>query len=210
MSALAAIHVAKKQLGLDEDTYRALLMRETGKNSAAKLTANEQRRVIEVLRNQGFKPSSNASQTGLKGRFAKKLQALWIAAWNLGIVRDRSDRALIAFVKRQAGIDHVRFVHHPEDARKAIEGIKAWMAREAGVNWLIEGFLPDWMQCDGYRIATAQFFIMKKLDPSFAEHRSVQNWIASELQLDARFMQSEDWITVMNSLGVRIREGQTK
>ncbi|MCC5780775.1 regulatory protein GemA [Nitratireductor sp. B36] len=210
MNALAAIHVAKKQLGLDDDTYRALLMRETGKNSAAKLTPNEQRRVIEVLRNQGFKPGSSASQKGLKGKYAKKLQALWIAAWNLGIVRDRSDRALIAFVKRQAGIDHVRFVHHPEDARKAIEGIKAWMAREAGVNWLMERFLPDWMQCDGYRIAAAQFFILKKLDPSFAENRSVQNWMATELQLDARFMQSDDWISVMNRLGVQIREAQGK
>lgn len=206
MSALAAIHVAKKQLGLDEDTYRALLMRETGKNSAAKLTANEQRRVIEVLRTQGFKPASSAPQKGLKGKYAKKLQALWIGAWNLGIVRDRRDAALIAFVTRQTGLDHVRFLHHSEDARRAIEGLKAWMTREAGVEWTVDRFLPDWMHEDGARIAAAQFFLLKKCVPEFSDAACLRDWVVLETAQHPANMTSQDWIPIMNRLGTLVRE----
>ncbi len=206
MSAVAAIHVAKKQLGLDDDTYRALLMRETGKNSVAKMTASEQRRVIEVLRNQGFKPASNAPQKGLKGKFAKKLQALWIAAWNLGIVRDRKDAALISFVKRQTGLDHVRFLHDPEDARRAIEGLKAWMTREGGVDWTVDPFLPDWLQVDGGRIAAAQFHFLKAHAPEFTSARYLRDWIVSETGRHPAFFVPADWIPVMNALGEIVRK----
>lgn len=206
MTALAIIHVAKKQLGLDEDTYRAMLMRETGKNSAAKLTANEQRRVIEVLRNQGFKPASSAPKKGLKGKYAKKLQALWIGAWNLGIVRDRRDAALIAFVTRQTGLDHVRFLHHSEDARRAIEGLKAWMTREAGVDWTVHRFRPEWTQIDAARIAVAQFGILKATRPSFTDAASLRAWIIAETGQHPEFISSADWIATMNRLGKLVRE----
>lgn len=48
---LAAIHVlASKQLRLDQDTYRALLERVTGKRSAADLNARERTAVLEEMR----------------------------------------------------------------------------------------------------------------------------------------------------------------
>ena len=50
-------------------------------------------------------------------------------------MRDRDDRALVAFVKRQTGIDHVRFVRHGADAMKAIEALKGWLERAGGVDW---------------------------------------------------------------------------
>lgn len=135
MSALAAIHVGKKQLGLEDDDYRALLGRITGKRSAGALNEAERSKVLEEMRRLGFKPQSKGSRGTLEGRYAKKLVALWISAWELGIVRNRSDKALIAFVKRQTGMDHVRFVHDPADAARAIEALKSWMAREGGVEW---------------------------------------------------------------------------
>lgn len=46
---LARIHVQAKQLGLDEDTYRALLLRETGRESAADLNARERGKVLNEL-----------------------------------------------------------------------------------------------------------------------------------------------------------------
>lgn len=133
--SIAAIHVAKKQLGLDEDTYRASLVQVTGKNSAAAMSEAERQKVLERFRQQGFKAASTGRRKPLEGRFAPKLQALWIAGWNLGLVRDRDDRALVAFVKRQTGIDHVRFLRHGQDAIKAIEALKGWLARAGGVDW---------------------------------------------------------------------------
>jgi phage gp16-like protein len=133
--SIAAIHVAKKQLGLDDDTYRSALRQVTGKASAADMSEGERQKVLERFRQQGFKAASTGARKPLEGKFAPKLQALWIAGWNLGLVRDRDDRALLAFVKRQTGIDHVRFLRHGQDAAKAIEGLKGWLERAGGVDW---------------------------------------------------------------------------
>lgn len=135
MTSIAAMHVAKKQLGLDDETYRAALVQVTGKTSSADMTEAERQNVLEHFRTRGFKGSSTARRKPLEGKFAGKLQALWIAGWNLGLVRDRDDRALIAFVKRQTGIDHVRFLRHGADAMKAIEALKGWLERAGGVDW---------------------------------------------------------------------------
>lgn len=135
MTSIAAMHVAKKQLGLDDDTYRAALFQVTGKSSSAEMTEAQRQDVLEHFRQRGFKASSTARRKPLEGKFAGKLQALWIAGWNLGLVRDRDDRALLAFVKRQTGIDHTRFLRHGEDAMKAIEALKGWLERSGGVNW---------------------------------------------------------------------------
>jgi len=51
---LAAIHVAKKQLGLDEETYRTMLFTVTRKRSAGALDHAERQAVIEHLRRRGF------------------------------------------------------------------------------------------------------------------------------------------------------------
>ena len=53
----AKIHIAKAQLGLEDDTYRALLMRETGKNSCGKMTLRELEAVLAAMQRQGFKPA---------------------------------------------------------------------------------------------------------------------------------------------------------
>lgn len=133
--SIAAMHVAKKALGLDDDSYRDALRKATGKASASVMTEGERQKALEHFRNLGFKARSTGRRKPLEGRFAPKLQALWIAGWNLGLVRDRDDRALIAFVKRQTGIDHVRFLRHGQDAIKAIEALKGWLARAGGVDW---------------------------------------------------------------------------
>lgn len=51
---LAAIHVAKKQLNLDDTTYRTMLFTITRKRSAADLDHAERQAVIEHLRKRGF------------------------------------------------------------------------------------------------------------------------------------------------------------
>ncbi|MGV1823753.1 regulatory protein GemA [Agrobacterium vitis] len=160
-SSIAAIHVAKKQLGLDEDTYRAKLKNITGKPSAKDMTEAERQKVLKVFRGEGFAPApaSAGRRKPLAGRYAKKLQALWIAGWNLGVVENRDDKALIAFVTRQTGLDHVRFLHHADDAKSAIEGLKRWLSREAGVGFgNTNGY--DWLASDGAKIAWAQWKIL--------------------------------------------------
>ncbi|MCX5497303.1 regulatory protein GemA [Kaistia dalseonensis] len=154
MNSIAIIHVAKKQLQLEDDDYRALLIRVTGKASSRDMSEAERGLVVEEMRRLGFhltppksrEPKVQPAAKGaldLGGPNATKLRALWISGWNLGVVKDRADTALVAFVKKQTGIDHLAWLRDPRDAAKAIEAIKAWLARAAGVKWPGRAPLPS-------------------------------------------------------------------
>lgn len=137
-AAIRLIHVAKRELRMDDDDYRALLVRAGGQSSAKDLSEDGAQAVIEEMKRLGFKPR-NANST-LSGPFAPKLVALWLSAWNLGIARNRHEHALIAFAQRQTGIAHVRWVRDQRDAERVIEALKKWMARPVeqgggGVEW---------------------------------------------------------------------------
>lgn len=205
MTAVAAIHAARRQLGLDDDTTRDLYARVTGKRSLRDMSPAEQVRVVEELRRKGFKPGSNGSRKQLEGRFAKKLQALWIAGWNLGVVDKRDDAALLAFVKRQTGLDHVRFLRHPGDAAKAVEAIKAWLAREAKVDWSDGHHLPSWLRSSGAKIAVAQWQILARADSATADMNGFRAYVREAAKpLDQ--MTEQDWPALMNALGLRVRK----
>lgn len=202
MNALAAIHVGRKQLGLDEDTYRALLTRVTGKASSADMSEAERIDVVDEMRRLGFKQA----KTGLEGPFAKKLQAQWIAAWNLGIVEDRADAAMLAFVRRQTGIEHTRFLRDAADARKAVEALKGWMAREAGVDWTDGEYRPQWMRQPGAKIAMAQWQILARAGLVDIGFPAFQAFVAERAFRPLGQMTPGEWRGVMNTLGARVRK----
>ena len=207
-SAIAAIHAGCKQLGIDEDGRRAISARVTGKTSLKLMSAQEQEAVVAELRRIGFQPAAGkAKAKGLSGPYAKKLQALWIAGWNLGLVRDRRDAALLVFVKNQTGIDHIRFLHVPADGRSAIEALKGWLKREAGVTFGNANG-QDWLARDGAKIAWAQWRI---LHPTAGLIRR-EGFDQEAFRLSGRadifvldHMTDADWRKVMNALGERVR-----
>lgn len=138
------VHVARQQLGLDDDSYRDLLERVTGKRSAAALSISDLEAVVAEFRALGWKPARRGPvRAGTRPlattATAGKLRALWLDGWHLGVVQDPSEAALSAWVKRvtggrRRGIDALQWLTE-DDAAKAIEGLKAWLTREAGVCW---------------------------------------------------------------------------
>jgi hypothetical protein len=138
-AALAKIHIARKELGLDEETYRAILQRLTGQASAAGLSAPALDSVLTEFKRLGWtpKPAVHADRAGsLSGPYARKFRALWLAAWNLAVIDDPSDAAITAFVRRQTGIDHDRWLRDGKDASRVIEALKAMLER-GGVVWTL-------------------------------------------------------------------------
>lgn len=212
MKTTAAIHVAKKQLGLDDDTYRAICIRVTGQHSSAAMTEGQRLKLIDEFRRQGFKPASKGARKRLEGKFAGKLQALWIAGWNLGVFENRSDEALIAFVQRQTGVDDVRFVHHAADARSAIEGLKKWIERKAGPVWMETSGMEPWRRMDAAKVAAAQWSILSQLGKlpapgGFETYvRSLCFFWNEPFRLET--MTGKDWQSVMNELGNEIRKAK--
>ncbi|KQZ87219.1 hypothetical protein ASD64_07210 [Mesorhizobium sp. Root157] len=205
MSALAAIHVAKKQLGLDDDTYRAALVNITGKASTRDMTEAERNKVVAAFRDRGFKPASTGSRKRLEGKYSGKLQALWIAGWNLGVVHNRDDKALIAFVERQTGLSHVRFLHDPADAAKAIEALKSWIAREARVDWSTGFDRPDWLRVPGAQVAIAQWQILLAAEAFGASIADFHKFVSDQGSTVYQ-MADQDWQPVMNALGEQVRK----
>ena len=121
-----AIHAMRKKGMMDNQEYRALIEARFGKRSSADLSDGEAARLIDELRVvTGAGPSTGrAVGKTASGKYAPVLRALWIAAWHLGLAKSRDDAALLAFVQRQTGLSHLRFLTDPADAAKAIEGMK--------------------------------------------------------------------------------------
>jgi phage gp16-like protein len=53
---LAQVHIAAKELGMDDDTYRALLARVAGVRSAKQLNARQLKQVLDEFRRLGWVP----------------------------------------------------------------------------------------------------------------------------------------------------------
>lgn len=210
-STIAAIHTGFKQLGITDDDKRAVYARVTGKERLTLMKPAEQEAVLGELRRLGFTPTQRRpnGKLQLTGKFAKKLQALWIAAWNLGLVDDRDDAALVAFVKRQTGLDQVRFMHHAEDARSAIEGLKSWLAREARVSFGNTNG-QDWLAADGAKIAWAQWRILHPGADLIVRKGfdDVVYAITGVRRVHLGEVKGKEWQAVMNQLGRRVRAGK--
>lgn len=204
-----AIHAGFRQLGITEDEdQRAIYVRVTGEPRLSLMRPAQQDAVLTELRRLGFAPADArpAGRRQLTGRYAKKLQALWIAGWNLGVIHDRDDRAMLDFVKDQAGVDDTRFLHQPKDGRAAVDGLKAWLKREGGVRFGSTGG-QDWLAADGAKVAWAQWRILNPgadlilrhgFDAAVAEILGVRHvWLGD--------LKAKDWQAVMNALGKRVR-----
>lgn len=132
--AIGVAHVAKAQLGLDDTAYRALLRRVTGKESCGQMTLSELEAVLAEMRRLGFKKAApkKAGRARLPdGPHAKKIRALWLDLHQASAVRNPAEAALDAWVKRQCGLDSLRFVD-ADQAQPLIEALKAWLERVGG------------------------------------------------------------------------------
>lgn len=128
---IAKVHVARKELGLDEDTYRGALVLVTGdksKDSAKKCTEHELVAVLDHFKLRGFTAKPRPGVANHK--VAAKARALWISLAQLGAVKNRSDQALEAFAARQLGCERFQWARQ-SDGYRLIEALKA-MAERAG------------------------------------------------------------------------------
>tara|TARA_R110002124_G_scaffold284368_1_gene461528 strand:- start:42898 stop:43515 length:618 start_codon:yes stop_codon:yes gene_type:complete len=202
MKTTAAINVAWKAQGLDEDTARDVYERVTGKRRLTLMTSTEQRAVLAEFNGT----PGGARAKGLTGPYAKKLQALWIAGWNLGIVQDRRDSAMLSFIKRQTGLESTRFLRDATDAQRVVEALKAWLARMGGVEW---GNSCGWLPSNESKIAWAQWQILENQPPrdeqkiSFACYALHLSGCRTDLPLTS--IRPSDWHNIMNKLGIRVR-----
>jgi len=131
-SQKAVLHIAKGQLGLDDDSYRDALEAYGGVRSSVDLDYKGYKAVMAHFEKCGFKrkggsraPARKKTRPGMAtDKQIKKIYALW---WSLGGAyydRGRELKALRGFLKKRFGVDHEQFLEFPK-AIDVIEGIKA-------------------------------------------------------------------------------------
>lgn len=101
------IHIAKSQLQLEDDLYRANLKELTGKSSCSDMTIPDLVKVLEHMKKSGFKPISSKgnspkTRSNKEHTMLDKLRQLWIQMHYQGFINDGSDKALQTWTTNQS------------------------------------------------------------------------------------------------------------
>jgi len=127
------IHVARRELRMDDDTYRLMLagMRGLdGATSTADLSVPNLLRVLEQLKRRGFtvRPNKAKQRPMAADAQSKKIRSMWLTLHGLGAVRDPSEEALAKFVLNMTGVAALQWLNGAQ-ASRVIENLKQWQQR---------------------------------------------------------------------------------
>lgn len=131
---LGKIHIAKKTLGLDEDTYRSIIFAAVGKTSGKDCTDRQLLKVVKAFEAKGWKHRKNPNRyrkvpTGRAD--LEKIYALWGQLQDMGVVKSTNLVDLDKWVSRMTGGKRSSAQFLEESwAQKIIECLKQWIARE--------------------------------------------------------------------------------
>ena len=114
------IQTGRRKLGMDDETYRALLADVSGgKTSSKDLNAYQLKEVLRRMREAGFRSVTDPQ--------LRKIKSLWLSMYDEGVVRSKSDQAIAAYVRRitkkavsACGV---------KDLQRVIETLKQWIDR---------------------------------------------------------------------------------
>lgn len=128
-ASLAKIHIAKKALCLDDDTYRAVLERVCGVTSAKDLSDRQLGRLLGEFRRLGWTPKPAKPATApLRLPQLRKLRLLWYRLVEAGVIRSVEESSLLTFVQKRTGVDRLEWLS-VEQGQAMIEALKAWGKR---------------------------------------------------------------------------------
>jgi len=121
---IAQIHIGKQQLGMDDDTYRALLKSATGKTSSANMGVMDLHKVVEAMKQRGFKVKAksdgrphNINSDGMP-KMMKKVEALLADQQLPWSYAD-------GIAKQMFGIDRCSWLTDPEQVKAIIAALYA-------------------------------------------------------------------------------------
>ena len=125
MRALRAIrHKAGDRL--DDSSYRAILRRKAGVDSSTQIaTLAQAEAVIAEFQRLGL--AAEPARKPLT-RMQRKMWSLWQQLADRGLVKNRKMPSLLAWIKRQAGVDALGWLSGAQE-NEVVEALKAWLER---------------------------------------------------------------------------------
>ncbi|EAO8813704.1 DUF1018 domain-containing protein [Salmonella enterica] len=136
---ISTIHVAKRELRLDEDTYKDALRTATGKISCRDMTLAELSKALAAFKKRGFKVRSKPQNRALKpATVTAKIRAIWRLMCAQGFLGSDSEAALNAWVRKQTasanggeGVANYQWLERESAlASDVLERLKRWHRRE--------------------------------------------------------------------------------
>ena len=121
---LARVHIAKKEMRLQDADYRAVLQRMTGQTSSARCEDRQLIGLLDEFRRLGWKP-----KTGKKPNADPQVRmayAIWKDIRQM-LEGKAGDAELRSFVLRMTGVDAIEFCDQKQRVI-VIEGLKGWRA----------------------------------------------------------------------------------
>ncbi|WP_096701622.1 regulatory protein GemA [Magnetospirillum sp. 15-1] len=127
---LSLIHVAKAQLCMEEDDYRAILRRFGGVESSANLDPSGFARVMDAFTRLGFRSDFSKRNFGERAAMASPRQVALIRdLWTEYTGGEGTDATLGKWLERTFKVSSLRFLT-AECAPKAITALKAMKAKK--------------------------------------------------------------------------------
>ena len=135
---LKLVHIGKRELQLRDEAYRNLLEEVTGQRSSRGLNDFKLSKVVDRMKKMGFVPISKSNPKPKPRRTraseSEKVRAIWITMYKQGFLRNGSDQALDAYVKRMTskinglGVDQLSWLNS-DQAYYVLEVLKRWHYR---------------------------------------------------------------------------------
>ncbi|MFZ5427101.1 MAG: phage protein GemA/Gp16 family protein [Thermodesulfobacteriota bacterium] len=126
-SLLAKVHIAKKDMGLDDEAYRGLMERITGHRSAGDCAVHELVRAVAEFRRLGWSPTGKKSKSGKSGgRPAQGKAKLMAKITALLAEGQRPDAYAEAIARRMYKRDKLNFC-----TPKELQGVIAALSKDA-------------------------------------------------------------------------------
>lgn len=137
---LKLVQIGKRELQLSDEAYRDLLEEVTGQRSSRGLNDFKLSKMVDRMKSLGFVTQTKSTQPQAKATKPRalevtKLRAIWIIMHKQGFVKNGSDAALDAYVKRMTsitnggkGIERAAWLKS-EEAYVVLESLKRWHYR---------------------------------------------------------------------------------
>lgn len=156
------IHIAKRDLGLDEEMYRQSLQGATGKASCGAMGICDLEKALDYFKRLGWKPKQQKRKLSPTTKnknghdVLDKIRAVWIDMHKSGMTDNGTEAALDRWVKRTTapmnkgnGIERVEWLRGARGwlAIKTLEALKQWQKRVSD-KWLSEDLRAITVECE--------------------------------------------------------------
>lgn len=127
-SELAKIHIAKKDLGLDDETYRDVLWTICRARTSADLDSYKRHKLITHFRSLGWK-AQRSNKKRINDPKSKKIWSLWYQLKDAGKIQYPTAKALRSEVRKLTDCDDLKFCTEAQKSH-VIEVLKGWLDRD--------------------------------------------------------------------------------